>query len=170
MRAARWLTTANQASAYLGRETMRHRHLSLLVSASLFGLLVHAGLSASAQAQAAAVLTGQVTSSEEGAMEGVLVSAKKDGSTITVTVVTDAKGQYSFPADRLDAGHYAIAIRAAGYNLDGPKAVDIAAGGSKADVKLVKTKKLAKQLSNAEWLINAPGPDNPKANMTNCRG
>jgi virginiamycin B lyase len=147
---------------------MRVKQLSLLASASLFGMLVHAGLSTSALAQAAAALTGQVTSAEEGPMEGVLVSAKKDGSTITTTVVTDAKGEYRFPADRLDAGHYAIATRAAGYNPDGPKAVDIAAGGSKADIKLVKSKNLANQLSNAEWLLSVPGPENNKAQMASC--
>ena len=147
---------------------MRLKHLLLLTSAGVFGLLVHAGLSTGALAQSAPALAGQVTSAEEGPMEGVLVSAKKQSSTITVTVVTDAKGQYSFPADRLDAGRYAIAIRAVGYNLDGPTAVDIAGVGAKADIKLVKTKNLANQLSNAEWLISAPGPDNLKANMTNC--
>jgi virginiamycin B lyase len=147
---------------------MRLKQLSLLASASLLGMLAHAGLSTSALAQAAAALTGQVSSAEEGPMEGVLVTAKKDGSTIAVTVVTDAKGEYSFPADRLDAGHYAIATRAIGYDLNGPKAVDIAAGGSKADIKLVKTKNLANQLSNAEWLLSAPGPDNLKTNMGNC--
>ena len=144
---------------------MRLKHLLLLTSASVFGLLV--GSSAGALAQSAA-LTGQVTSAEEGPMEGVLVSAKKQSSTITITVVTDAKGQYSFPADRLDPGNYALAIRAAGYNLESAKAVDVAAGGSTADIKLVRTKNLANQLSNAEWLISAPGPDNLKANMTNC--
>jgi virginiamycin B lyase len=144
---------------------MRRKHLSLLASASLFGLLVEAGLPATARAQA---LTGQASSSEEGPMEGVLVSAKKEGSTITVTVVTDAKGQYDFPADRLTPGHYAISIRAIGYDLGGPKAVDIAAGGSKANLKLVRTKNLANQLSNAEWLMSVPGPDNLKGNMTNC--
>src|SRR4029077_2046434 len=112
---------------------------ALLASTSLVGALAWMPL-VSAQAQTAPALSGQVSSAEEGSMEGVLVSAKKQGSTITVTVVTDAKGQYSFPADRLDAGHYAITIRAAGYNLDGPKAVDIAAGGSTADIRLVKTK------------------------------
>ena len=45
-----------------------------------------------------AALGGQVTSAEEGAMEGVLVSAKKAGSTITITVASDAQGRYSFPA------------------------------------------------------------------------
>ena len=53
-------------------------------------------------AQNAAALSGQVTSAEEGAMEGVLVSAKKTGSTITITVVSDAQGHYSFPASKLE--------------------------------------------------------------------
>jgi hypothetical protein len=34
-------------------------------------------------------LTGRVISQEEGAMEGVVVSAKKDGLTIKVGVITD---------------------------------------------------------------------------------
>src|SRR5580693_8824711 len=64
-------------------------------------------------------LTGQVSSAEEGAMEGVLVSAQKDGSTIRTTVVTDAQGRYAFPAARLEPGAYRISIRAVGYELDG---------------------------------------------------
>ena len=147
---------------------MRLKHFSLLASASLFGIMASAGLPTSALAQAAATLSGQVSSAEEGPMEGVLVSAKKDGSTITTTVVTDQKGEYSFPAGRLAAGHYTIATRAIGYDLDGPKAVDIAASAAKADIKLVKTKDLVDQLSNAEWLLSAPGPDNLKTNMGAC--
>jgi virginiamycin B lyase len=123
---------------------------------------------AGAQAQGAAALTGQVTSAEEGAMEGVLVSARKDGGNISITVVSDQKGEYSFPAGRLDPGHYTIAIRAGGYDLDGPKAVDVAGAGSKADIKLVKTKNLASQLTNAEWILSAPGPENVKGNLINC--
>jgi hypothetical protein len=34
-------------------------------------------------------LTGQVIANGEGPLEGVLVSAKKAGSTITITVVSD---------------------------------------------------------------------------------
>ena len=49
-------------------------------------------------AAAAASLSGQVSSAKEGAMEGVLVSAKRDGSTVTTTVVSDASGRFSFPA------------------------------------------------------------------------
>src|SRR6476660_6873937 len=78
---------------------------------------------APAQAQSAA-LTGQVSSADEPAMEGVLVSAKKAGSAVTVTVVTNEQGRYAFPADRLDPGRYASANRPIGYKLDGPKSAE----------------------------------------------
>ena len=135
------------------------------VAGVLAGLMV-----AGANAQTAA-LSGQVSSAEEGAMEGVLVSAKKDGSTITTTVVTNDKGQFSFPADRLEPGHYTITIRAAGYNLVGPKEVDVAGGAAAtADLKLAKTKNVQAQLSNAEWLLSAPGNDQIKSFLPDCVG
>ena len=68
---------------------MRNQWL-LSTVAGLAALFVQAGV---ADAQTAAALTGQVSSAEEGNMEGVVVSAKKDGSTITVSVVTDAQGR-----------------------------------------------------------------------------
>ncbi|HWF94023.1 MAG TPA: carboxypeptidase-like regulatory domain-containing protein, partial [Xanthobacteraceae bacterium] len=127
------------------------RFNALLASTSLVSALAWL---TPAQAQTAAALSGQVSSAEEGAMEGVLVSAKKDGSTITTTVVSNDKGQFSFPADRLEPGHYNIAIRAAGYDLTGPKSLDIGAGAAAtADIKLQKAKNVAAQLSNAEWLL-----------------
>ena len=62
-----------------------------------------------------AALTGKVTSDAEGAMEGVrVVSAKKAGSIVTVSVITDAQGRYRFPANRLAAGKYTLKIRAIG--------------------------------------------------------
>ena len=144
---------------------MRHKNFWLSVSVSLAATLV---ASAGAQAQ---VLTGKVSSAEEPVMEGVLVNAKKDGSTITTTVVSNDKGEYSFPNGRLAPGKYTISIRAAGYVLDGPKAVDIpAAGGAKADIKLAKTKNLAAQLSNGEWFASLPGSDQQKRFLIECSG
>ena len=84
----------------------------------------------------AQTLSGKVSSTEEGLMEGVLVSAKKEGSTVTTTVVTNDKGQFSFPAGRLEPGKYTITIRAVGYTLVGPKTVDVTASGGTAEVKL----------------------------------
>src|SRR5579883_16489 len=134
------------------------------VACALGGLMV----GAQAQTQGPAASRGQVTSAEEGPMEGVLVSARKDGSNITTTVVSDEKGQYSFARDRLEPGHYRISIRAADYMLDGARQVDVTETGSRADLRLVKSKDLANQLANAEWLMSAPGPDNLKGNLTNC--
>jgi virginiamycin B lyase len=136
------------------------------VAGVLAGLMV-----AGANAQTAAALSGQVSSAEEGTMEGVLVSAKKEGSTITTTVVTNDKGQFSFPADRLEPGHYNLTIRAGGYVLVGPKQVDVAGGGAAStDLKLAKTKNLQAQLSSAEWLASAPGNDQIKSFLPDCVG
>ena len=132
-------------------------------------LLVSALVSVGAQAQTA--LTGIVSSGEEGAMEGVLVSIKKEGSTITTTVVTDEQGRYAFPAARMEPGKYTLAIRAIGYRLDGPKTVDVPAGSAaNADLKLGKVKSLVPQLSNGEWLLSLPGADRQKAFLTMCVG
>ena len=127
-------------------------------------------LSGAALAQSVA-LTGQVTSAEEGAMEGVLVSAKRAGSTITVTVVSNKDGRYGFPASRLAPGQYALRIRAIGYDLDNSKSVEVAAQKTTThDLKLRKTEDLAAQLSNAEWMASVPGTDQQKGQMLNCVG
>ena len=146
------------------------RFNALLASTSLVGALAWLTL-VPAQAQTAAALSGQVSSAEEGAMEGVLVSAKQEGSNITTTVVSNDKGAFSFPADRLAPGHYNISIRAAGYSLSGPKAVDIGAGAAAtADVKLEKAKNVVGQISNTEWLLSAPGDDKIKSFLPDCVG
>ena len=124
-----------------------------------------------AHAQAPAALTGQVSSAGEGPMEGVVVSAKRDGSTLTISVVSDNTGKFSFPASKLEPGRYSLAIRSVGYDLDGPKTVDVAAGSTTAaDVKLRPTRNLAKQLTNAEWLASFPGTDTQKKALLNCIG
>jgi virginiamycin B lyase len=124
-----------------------------------------------AQAQGAAPLSGSVASAEEGKMEGVLVSAKKDGGTVTTTVTTNEKGEYAFPAGRLDPGHYTITIRAIGYELDGKGEANVAAGQqAKADIKLKKAKNVALQLSSAEWIMSAPGTEAQKKFLEDCVG
>jgi len=104
---------------------------------------------AAAQGQATVALTGQVSSAEEGTMEGVVVSAKRDASTISISVVTDAQGRFAFPAARLEPGHYTLKARAAGYEIDGAKAADVAAGSvASADIRLRKVKNLSAHLTN----------------------
>ena len=117
----------------------------------------------------AAGLTGQVTSADEGPMEGVLVTAKKAGSVINITVATDDKGRYSFPRARLEPGPYTLKIRAAGYDVDDPGTLELtAAKALTADLKLHKTQNLAAQLTNSEWLSSMPQKDQEKAFLLNC--
>jgi virginiamycin B lyase len=114
-------------------------------------------------------LIGQVTSLEEGAMEGVLVSAQQLGSPITVTIVSDRAGQFVFPSAKLRPGRYALRIRAVGYDLDRPQYVDLAAAQATViDLKLRKTEDLASQLTSTEWLISMPGTADQKRPLIEC--
>ena len=124
-----------------------------------------------ADERAPAALTGQVTTDAEGAMEGVVVTARKDGSIVSTSVTTDAKGRYTFPESRLEPGHYNIAIRAVGYDLPAPATANvIAERTSSLDLKLDKTRDLASQLSNAEWMMSIPGSEEQKAMLLDCMG
>ncbi len=151
---------------------MRHK-TSLPVCLTASALLGAAALSlpAAASAQHGVALTGKVGSAQEPVMEGVLVSARRDGSNVTTTVVSNAQGVYSFPASRLAPGHYTLSIRAVGYTLQGASAVDVAADhATAADLTLGQTTALANQLTNGEWLMSLPGDDRTKAALTNCVG
>ncbi|HTM07188.1 MAG TPA: carboxypeptidase regulatory-like domain-containing protein [Verrucomicrobiae bacterium] len=120
---------------------------------------------------AGVALSGQVTSPKDGPMEGVVVGAKKEGSTITVNVTSDEKGRFSFPASKLEPGKYALKIRAAGYDLDGPKSVQVAGGKTAtANVKIKPTKDLSAQLTDAEWLLSIPGTEGQKNFLLGCNG
>jgi streptogramin lyase len=122
-------------------------------------------------AQSTDALAGQVGSEREGAMEGVVVSAKKAGSIVTVSVVSDDKGHYRFPANRLEPGAYTLTIRAVGYDLDAKATAQIeAAKATTVDLKLKPTRNLPAQLSNAEWLASFPGADRQKKALLNCIG
>jgi virginiamycin B lyase len=145
--------------------------LQILTAGAVVVLLQPAPQPVAAQDQVPAALTGHVSSEAEGTMEGVVVSAKKAGSTVTVSVVSDAQGRFSFPTDRLDAGKYALKIRAAGYDLIGQASADIAEEQTATvDLKLRKTKNLVAQMSNAEWMASLPGTEDQKAFLLNCVG
>ena len=125
----------------------------------------------SADERASAALTGQVTSEAEDAMEGVVVTARKDNSIVSTSVTSDAAGRYVFPENRLEPGRYIIAIRAIGYELGGPTTANvIAEQTAKVDLKLKKTGDLASQLSNAEWMMSIPGTEEQKAMLLDCMG
>ena len=104
-------------------------------------------------------------------MEGVVVTARKPGSIVQVSVTTDAQGRYAFPENRLEPGEYAISIRAVGYDISAPaKAIVEPETTTTTDIKLNKTSNLASQLTNAEWMMSIPGTEEQKAALLNCVG
>lgn len=153
---------------------MKAKHVSFYTSAVAYLSVIAAAVLLNMPGPAAqngAALAGIVSSAPEGAMEGVLVTVKKDGASIATTVVTDERGRYSFPADRLEPGRYSIRIRAAGYVASGGPAADVVAGKTtNADLTLTKTDNLAPHMTNAEWLASMPGTDDQKAFLQNCVG
>jgi streptogramin lyase len=143
----------------------------ILAATAILGLTLVGLVMAETPAPSAHVaLTGKVTSQAEGAMEGVIVGAKKDGSTVTTWVVSNSQGQYSFPRDRMEPGKYAISIRAVGYEL--PKtSVDVTAEPTPQNLQLNKVtsnSKLVMQLSNGELLNSVPGSSEDKMALGNC--
>src|SRR5215813_14248963 len=60
-----------------------------------------------------AILSGTITSAAGDKLDGVTVSAKAAGATVTTSVFTDAQGNYYFPP--LPPGKYRVWAQAIGY-------------------------------------------------------
>lgn len=150
---------------------MKMRSLALAFVIAVVGAVVAGAGALRAQQVPADSLTGRVSSAAEGMMEGVLVSARRDGSTITVSVVSDAAGRYRFPAGRLVPGTYRLSIRATGYDLADPdRTVTVGSGTAQADVRLRPTTDLEDQISDGEWVASAPGTPEQKRALLDCTG
>ena len=149
---------------------MPTRHLLLFVTAGLALVAFFAGCGpVPVVPQASVALSGRVSSAEEGAMEGVVVSAKKVGSSVTVSVVSGEQGRFSFPSAKLGSGHYSLRIRATGFELDGAASVEVTLSQPAAvDLKLRKVQDIAAQLTNAEWIASFPGTPDQKKFLYGC--
>src|SRR5258706_1343707 len=100
---------------------MTHVRSTLLATAAA----VVTGLVMTASAQAAdQQLSGSITSASGQKLDGVVVSAKRDGSTMTTSVYTDAQGNYYFPP--MAAGKYKVWSQALGFERSDAN-VDLAA-------------------------------------------
>jgi virginiamycin B lyase len=141
-----------------------------LAGTSLLALSAVASQPALAQIHHPVALTGTVSSQQEGKMEGVVVSAKRRGSTMMISVDTNAQGQYAFPQDRLAPGIYDITMRAVGYTLNPTSAVIQAGEPAHLDLQLAKAPPdvLALELTNSEWMQSAPGTPTEKIELLRC--
>jgi len=159
------MTTATRLGHILTRASF-----GAITSVGVLALSIVESHPVMAQNHGPTALTGIVSSLEEGKMEGVVVNVKRPGSTIMVSVSTNAQGQYSFPQDRLAPGTYDITIRAVGYTLK-PTAATVQSGGpTQLDLGLAKAAPdvLALQMSNSEWMQSAPGTPGQKMAVLRC--
>src|SRR5262249_39953276 len=111
-------------------------------------------------------LAGAVRSNAEGLMEGVVVTAQREGSSVLTAVTTNEHGQYAFPRSHLPAGKYTVTIRAAGYVLPGERAAVQVEPEKSAHLdltlKAASQDQLAHQLTSVEWWRSMPGTDAQK--------
>jgi len=116
-----------------------------------------------------AALSGEVTAASGGPMEGVLVSATRTDSTITIGVVSNRAGHYSFPVSTVSPGRYHLQIRAIGYALAGPSEVSVRPGSTTtANLSLRPVANIDDQMTNADWLNSMPGNAEQKDLLLNC--
>lgn len=120
-------------------------------------------------APAPAGLSGQVTSPQGAPMEGVVVSATREGSPITISVVSQRAGQYSFPASELGPGRYHLDVRAVGYAVAGPSGITLSGGdAATANLSLRTVTDIDDEMTDSDWLISMPGNIQQKNLVLNC--
>src|SRR5207247_8708534 len=86
-----------------------------------------------------------------------------------LTALSNAKGVYSIPQNRLDAGQYSITVRAVGYDLASPVTVAVSPQSpASLDLQLRKLTDISSQLTNAEWLMSVPGTEQQKHGVSGC--
>src|SRR5882672_5103345 len=95
------------------------RSILLVSAASLVGLAVPTATLAADQ-----LLSGAISSASGQKLEGVTVSAKQEGTTITTSVYTDETGNYFFPP--MAAGKYQVWAQTLGFETT-KSAVDLSA-------------------------------------------
>ena len=99
-------------------------------------------------------LAGTVKGADGKPMEGVAVSAKAEGVTITTSVWTNQDGAYAFP--QLEAGSYQVWAQAVGFDRPVAQGVITAGKATRQDFTLKPIQNFERQLSSAEWLESLP--------------
>jgi virginiamycin B lyase len=119
------------------------------------------------------LLTGAVSSEAGEKMEGVVVSAKADGQTITTSVYTDGQGTYYMPPT-LAPGKYHAWAQAEGYEA-GRAEIELQPGVPHRDFVLKPAKDFIKQFTGQEYIAALP-EDTPQHRrmkdvfINNCTG
>ena len=139
-------------------------HASRLIglSALSFMLLIHAAWTPTIQSAQLEPLGGTITS-DGVAMEGVVVSARLDRSTVTTTVFTDARGVYRFPA--LADGNHHVWAQAEGFATARATATVSKGSSSQRDFTMQPITDMSMQASGSEWMAALPAATKEQRRM-----
>ena len=116
------------------------------------------------------LLSGKVTSSRGEALAAIPLRAHRDGSTITVSVYTNAKGEYSFPAwSDLSPGTYSVAIALPDFEPVNREGVALASGKTaRLNLTLQPRQPSITDATASEIAMAEPGTDEQRFLLTQC--
>ena len=120
-------------------------------------------------AEGAPLLAGKVVASTGEALAGIPVKAHRDNSGVTVSVYSDPKGEYAFPAwSDLKPGFYSVAVELPDFERTA-QPVAVSEGKTAAVDFTLKAKPLAYEDATASEIIAAlPGSDQQKVLFSQC--
>ena len=150
--------------------TPSYRHaLAMVLIVALAGVYSHLSPSRSLAAEDS-LLGGRVVSSSGQPLAGIPVRAHRESSNITVSVYTDRRGDYSFPAwSDLSAGSFSVAIELPDFEPIGKEAVTLAAGKTaRLDFALQSRQPSITDATASEIVAALPGTDDQKHLLIQC--
>ena len=113
-------------------------------------------------------LSGFVKSEKGEPLEGILVRARREGTSFAVTVISDADGKFRFP--KLDSGKYVVGTARADGLEPTQAATEVRPSQeSHVDLTLGPAKDVALQMTFVDWQLNLPGtPEQVGIIKNNC--
>ncbi len=130
--------------------------IAMFVAVGLCAALCAARIIHGAPQQTGVLLSGTVQSGAGAKLDGVIVSARATGQTITTSVFTDENGEFYFP--RMPAGKYSIWAQAEGFEA-GKSEASLAENAARQDFTLPAiqdSQEIVKQMTGQEYVTSLP--------------
>lgn len=153
----------------LTRPTIRRDALATVLMVALAGVYSHLSPGRSLAAEDS-LLGGRIASSSGQPVAGVPVRAHRGNSNITVSVYTNSRGEYSFPAwSDLSAGSYSIAIELPDFEPVKREGVTLsAARTARVDFTLKSRQPSIADATASEIVAALPGTNDQKHLLIQC--
>jgi virginiamycin B lyase len=151
------------------RPTIRRHTLATVLIVALAGVYSHLSPSKPLAAEDS-LLGGRIASSSGQPVAGIPVRAHRGNSNITVSVYTNSRGEYSFPAwSDLSAGSYSLAIELPDFEPVKRDGVTLSAGNTaRVDFTLQSRQPSIADATASEIVAALPGTNDQKHLLIQC--